>query len=250
MLTGWDSDWKSYCCLCYYQNQQKRNQEYSTYQQVYQQKFAERQKNNQQLQLLKKYLGCKKCGSLAVDAYSLYENSQLICQPCRMKKEGGSSSPISFLEQGKWFKRFWKIDLVEWLENYGCLPVNNNCADEWLRDKGHLENCRCLEAEARKLYSLVKDNLRRYQEKLKDCQCKISEKVRVDDDHWTSCESCGEGLAVASKKRVIRNRNDPKFWGINVREKVLCGNCLTNYQNKMPANKKYTFRKYLKRGYF
>ncbi|CAG8483843.1 9193_t:CDS:2 [Cetraspora pellucida] len=146
--------------------------------QVYQRKVVERQKHIQQLQLLKKYLGCKKCGSLAIDAYSLYENSQLICQPCRMKKEGGSSSPISFLEKEKWFKRFWKIDLVEWLENYDCLPVNKNCADEWLRDKGHLENCRCLEQESQKLYSLVKDNLRRYQEKLKDCQCKISEKVR------------------------------------------------------------------------
>jgi hypothetical protein len=47
-----------------------------------------------------------------------------------MKKEGGSSSPISFLEQGKWFKKRWGINLGEWLDNYGCLPVNYRCADE------------------------------------------------------------------------------------------------------------------------
>jgi len=62
---------------------------------------VERQAHIQQYQLLKDYLGCPKCGSLAVDAYSLYSENRLVCQPCRMKKEGGSSSPISFLEQGK-----------------------------------------------------------------------------------------------------------------------------------------------------
>ena len=54
---------------------------------------------------------------------------------------------------------------------------------------------------------------------------------------------------VASKKRVIKNRNDPRFWGLEVEEKVLCLGCLTNYQEKMPVSKKYTFNKYLKRGY-
>jgi len=29
-------------------------------------------------------------------------------QPCLMEKEGSSSSPISFLEQQKWYKKYWK----------------------------------------------------------------------------------------------------------------------------------------------
>jgi hypothetical protein len=35
-----------------------------------------------------------------------------------MIKAGGSSSPISFLEQQKWYKKHWKIDLREMLENF------------------------------------------------------------------------------------------------------------------------------------
>ncbi|CAG8577791.1 8370_t:CDS:2 [Ambispora gerdemannii] len=87
---------KSYYCA-----EQAEAKEYSNYQQVYQQKVLEREARNKQYRLLKNYQGCKKCGSLAVDAYDLHENNRLVCQPCRMKKEGGSSSPISFAEQQK-----------------------------------------------------------------------------------------------------------------------------------------------------
>ena len=108
--------WKSkvsleYCCVCYYQNEQERAKEYSDYQQVYQQKLLESKANYQQYQLLKDYQGCKQCGSLAVDAYHLYNENKLICQPCRMKKEGSASGSISFLEQQKWYKKHWGIDL-------------------------------------------------------------------------------------------------------------------------------------------
>jgi hypothetical protein len=48
---------------------------------------------------------------------------------------------------------------------------------------------------------------------------------------------------------VIRNRNNPSFWGLETKEKVLCLTCLKNYIEQMPANKKYTFNKYIKRDY-
>jgi len=92
---------KEYCCSCAYQIEQEKSGEYSNYQQVYQRKEKEKKEKFQQLQLLSNYQGCHDCKSLAVDAYSLYENNQLICQPCRMRKEGGASGAISFLGQQK-----------------------------------------------------------------------------------------------------------------------------------------------------
>jgi hypothetical protein len=93
--------------------EQKRAKEYSNYQQVYQRRERERKDSYQQLKLLREYSGCKQCGSKEADAYHLYNENKLICQPCLMRKEGGASGSISFLEQGKWYKRWWKIDLGE-----------------------------------------------------------------------------------------------------------------------------------------
>jgi hypothetical protein len=58
-------------------------------------------------------LGCQQCGNLAVDAYHLYQESKLVCQPCLMIKEKRASSPISFQGESKWYKKHWKIDLAE-----------------------------------------------------------------------------------------------------------------------------------------
>jgi len=183
LLTGWDSKWKNYCCSCYYRNEQERAKEYSNYQQIYQQKTKEQKVSYKQLLLLKGYLGCKQCGSKEVDTYSLYEENKLVCQPCLMNKKGGSSSPISFLEQSKWFKKQWGINLKEWLD-YDCLPVNAECARKWLKDKEHLDNCKCLELEVKELVELFTGSLKKIEEKLKDCKCEKSEKVRVSSDDY------------------------------------------------------------------
>lgn len=240
-----------YCCPCQFQIEQEKAQAYNSYPEVLVSKQIDREKRLRQLQLLKGYPSCRQCGSKGVDAYNLYENSRLVCQPCLMRKEGESSSPISFLERRKWFKRCWKIDLGEWLENYDCLPVNADCAREWLKDKGHLPNkCDCLEREAQETYELFANALREMEEKLKECQCVSSPKVRVSSDNFAWCERCEESIAVASKKRVIRNRNDPRFWGLEVEEKVLCGSCLGKLVEQMPLRKKYLFREYEKREYW
>ena len=254
MLTDWDSDWKNYCCVCYYESEQVRAEEYSNYQQVYQQKVKEQKDYIQQLLLLRKYLGCSQCRSKEVDAYFLYENSRLVCQPCRMRKEDGSSGSVSFLEKSKWYKRHWKIDLAECLENYQWLPVNKNCADKWLKDKNHLNKCDCLEIEAQTHYSLVSDNLKRCWEKLKKCKCEKSAKLRVkyidsEGSGWIYCEKCERSINSAGHHGVIKNWNDPRFWGLEVKEKVLCLKCLGKFRKKMPVSKKYTLNKYLKRGY-
>jgi hypothetical protein len=106
------------CCTCYYQNEREKAKEYNSYEKVLVSKKREQKERFQQLQLLKNYKGCKQCESLAVDAYSLYENKKLVCQPCRIRKEGSASVSISFLEQKKWYKKRWRIDLTECLENF------------------------------------------------------------------------------------------------------------------------------------
>jgi len=60
------------------------------------------------------------------------------------------------------------------------LPVNKHCADKWLKDQNHLNNCNCLEIEAKELRLLFINSLKKAKEKLSKCQCKTSEKVRVD----------------------------------------------------------------------
>jgi hypothetical protein len=68
-----------------------------------------------------------------------------------------------------------------------------------------------LEREAKELYDLFANSLKEKQELLKKCSCKTSEKFRVDSDYSTACEKCEKDIAAASKKRVIRNRNNPSF---------------------------------------
>ena len=96
-------------------------------------------------------------------------------------------------------------------QKYQCLPINADCARKWLKDSNHLDNCQCLAVEAQQHYSLINDNLKRTRVKLKECQCVKSEKVRVSSDNYAWCERCETSILAASKKRVIKNRNDPNF---------------------------------------
>ena len=106
---------------------------------------------------------------------------------------------------------------MEWLEDYGCLPVNANCARKWIKDKGHLPNkCDCLEVEAQETYELFANSLREMGEKIKGCQCEVSNKPRTpyyDSDNYgyTYCEICEIRIAGAGKHGVIKNRNNPSF---------------------------------------
>ena len=71
----------------------------------YEKVLADRQKELesriQQLKLLQKYSGCPQCRSKSIDAYELYENNKLVCQPCLVRKTGSSTSPISFCKQSR-----------------------------------------------------------------------------------------------------------------------------------------------------
>ena len=93
-----------------------------------------------------------------------------------------------------------------------------------------------------------------YRQGVISCHCQEGEKPRVnylnsDGSGWTRCEKCEKIISSAGHHRTIRNRNDPRFWGLEVKEKVLCLECLGNLVERMPVSKRYVFNKYVKRGY-
>ena len=65
-----------------------------------------------------------------------------------------------------------------------------------------------------------------------------------------NCYLCGKELVGASKKGVVKNRNNPSFWGISSSYKILCLKCVgRKYYGSMSKGKQRTFNKYVKRGY-
>jgi hypothetical protein len=151
------------------------------------------------------------------------------------------------------------------LEKYQRLPVNAECAREWLkerstvafssekdRDKEHLNNCQCLELEVKELVEIFASSLRKNEEKLKGCKCEKSAKTRTpyyDSKNYgyAYCEKCEAKIEGAGKTGVIKNRNNPRFWRLEIKEKVLCLECLGKFQDKMPRRKQYLLAEYQKR---
>ena len=67
---------------------------------------------------------------------------------------------------------------------------------------------------------------------------------------WANCYLCSKELQGAGKHGVIKNRNNPNFWGVSSSYKILCLECLGGkYYGRMKKGKRKSFRKYLKRGY-
>lgn len=104
------------------------------------------------------------------------------------------------------------------------------------------------------LISSAQGALRDYRSEIIICRCIEAEKPRMkylssDGSGWIHCQGCRRRVASAGHHGVIKNRNDPKFWGLEVKEKILCGDCLKNLVGQMPARKKYLFNEYQKRGY-
>lgn len=75
--------------------------------------------------------------------------------------------------------------------------------------------------------------------------------VKVSQKHYKSnCYLCFKELKGAGKHGVIKNRNNPSFWGIESQWKVLCLSCLgKKHYKKLSESKRKTFNKYVKRGY-
>lgn len=65
-----------------------------------------------------------------------------------------------------------------------------------------------------------------------------------------TCYLCSKELKGAGKHGVVKNRNNPNFWGIKSEWKILCLKCLgKKFYNQLEPSKRKTFNKYVKRGY-
>ena len=77
------------------------------------------------------------------------------------------------------------------------------------------------------------------------------EQVKPNKPYYlTNCYLCFKELKGAGKHGVVKNRNDPKFWGVSSSYKILCLRCVgREFYKRMSSGKKKTWRKYLRRGY-
>lgn len=67
---------------------------------------------------------------------------------------------------------------------------------------------------------------------------------------WCACYLCGKELRGASKKGVVKNRNNPSFWGVKSAWKILCLKCIgRRYLSQLSGSKRKTYQKYVRRGY-
>ena len=80
---------------------------------------------------------------------------------------------------------------------------------------------------------------------------KGEKKVTVNQEYYKAgCYLCGKELKGAGKHGVVKNRNNPRFWGIITEFKVLCLKCLgKKYLSKLSGSKRKSYLKYVKRGY-
>ena len=67
---------------------------------------------------------------------------------------------------------------------------------------------------------------------------------------WASCYLCFKELKGAGKHGVVKNRNNPGFWGVSSSYKILCLECIgKEFYKRLSSSKRKTLRKYLGRGY-
>ena len=67
---------------------------------------------------------------------------------------------------------------------------------------------------------------------------------------WARCYLCGKELKGAGKHGVVKNRNNPGFWGVGSSYKILCLECLgKKYYKRLVDWQRKKFREYRRRGY-
>ena len=80
---------------------------------------------------------------------------------------------------------------------------------------------------------------------------RIEEKPKPNRPYdWVNCYLCGKELRGASKKGVVKNRNNPGFWGIGSSYKILCLECIgKKFYKRMVDWQRKKWREYIRRGY-
>ena len=107
----------------------------------------------------------------------------------------------------------------------------------------------------RLLVSSAQQLLNNYRWRVIICECLGGEKLRVkyissDGSGWTYCERCEKTISSAGHHRVVKNRNDPKFWGVESEWRVLCLECIgKGFYKEMSRGRRKVWREYVRRGY-
>lgn len=142
-----------------------------------------------------------------------------------------------------------------------CLKCGQETVCGWLDKKGEW----CCFCYREILESLEKDELlisssqqalNNYRAKVVKCRCVENEKTRVkiifgDGRGVIKCEGveCNRILDSAGHHQVIKNRNNPAFWGLDIPEKVLCLACVKRQVERLTVERRKVLNKYVKRGY-
>jgi hypothetical protein len=87
--------------------------------------------------------------------------------------------------------------------------------------------------------------------KKKEKSKKKEQGVSVNQEYYqASCYLCSKKLKGAGKHSIIKNRNNPGFWGISSVYKILCLGCVgKRFYGRMVGWQRKKFRKYVQRGY-
>jgi hypothetical protein len=68
--------------------------------------------------------------------------------------------------------------------------------------------------------------------------------------YFCTCYLCGKKLKGAGKHGVVKNRNNPNFWGVSSIYKILCLECMgRKFYRRMVNWQRKKFREYRRRGY-
>ncbi|CAI2180939.1 662_t:CDS:2 [Funneliformis geosporum] len=106
-------------------------------------------------------------------------------------------------------------------------------------DLEHLNNCACLEQQAKEIYELFASSLRKMAEKIKECACKKSEKIRVDSDYYAWCEKCESAIPMINwEKKCQLARN---IYSNSIKKEVIGENTYQHLKQKVGYGKISSF---------
>ena len=152
---------------------------------------------------------------------------------------------ISWEEYGR-IKDIKQLDLE--ICDYGHVNILNlgwEAWGKWFCGKHEREHVLCPELCLKVALNILGCELVRKRTK------KPEEKPKPNRPYYlTNCYLCFKELKGAGKHGVVKNRNNPGFWGIGSSYKILCLECVgRKFYDRLKSSKKKTWRKYLGRGY-
>jgi len=139
------------------------------------------------------------------------------------------------------------LEICSYCSRLNILNLGWKTFGKWFCEKEQKEHVLCWELCYKVCLKILGCELVRKRER----KAEKEQIVTVNQQYYkSSCYLCQKELAGAGKHGVIKNRNNPSFWGIKSEFKIMCLKCLgKRFYGKMEKGKQKTFNKYVKRGY-